>query len=305
MARTKIRRYVAAGAAVSIGATGLVTLLSAVSSAAVIGSLTITPTTGADDTPISVRTSSGCPSGGTNITVRVLGPGFPAAGQVVVGNTDAGVSQSGPFSVPLSDTLRAFASQQNPPATLNGKYTLDLRCQDAFGTQDLGNFTGTLTFSGPSSYTAAPAASPSASATPTSTASPRPTATATTAPTTAPPTTRPPTTAPPTTAPPVAQGFALRISPEYARVKSGAVLQLATRLVRSNGAHVPGQRVGFYTRPRGGSQFVLSRRTVTDGAGLSFATFTVRDDFRYFTNYNTATGAVGARSIPGLVQIVR
>lgn len=305
MAGKTTRRYAAAGAAATVAATGLVALLGpSSSSAAVVGSLTLTPASGADSTPLSVNTSAGCPSGGTNVVVRVLGSGFPTAGQVVVGNTDAGVSQSQPFSVALSDTLKAFAAQQSPPATLSGTYTLSLKCQDVFGTTDFGDFTGQITFTSPTSFVsgAAPTTPPPTTAPPT-TAPPTTRPPTTAPPTTAPPTTRPPTT--PTTTAPVASGFALRISPEYLRVKAGTTVVLSTRLVRSDMSHVPGKAVGFFTRTRGGSTFALSRRTVTDDDGLSYGFFRVADDFRWYTNYNLSSTTVGARSTGGLVQIVR
>lgn len=308
MAAQPIRRHVAAGAAATVVATGLVALLgSSSTSAAVVGSLTVSPTSGADSTPLSVTTSAGCPSGGTNVVVRVLGSGFPAGGQVVVGNTDAGVSQSQPFSVALSDTLKAFAAQQSPPATLSGTYTLSLTCQDVFGTTDFGDFTGQITFTSPTTYVsgAAPTTAPPTTQPPT-------TAPTTAPPTTAPPTTRPPTTAPPTTAAPttppvapVAAGFALRISPEYIRVKPGTTVVLSTRLVRGDMSHVPAKAVGFYTRGRGGTTFALSRRTVTDDDGLSYGFFRPADDFRWYTNHNVSATQVGARSTGGLVQIAR
>lgn len=314
MAGKTTRRYAAAGAAATVAATGLVALLGpSSSSAAVVGSLTVSPPSGADSTPLSVTTSAGCPSGGTNVVVRVLGNGFPTAGQVVVGNTDAGVSQSQPFSVALSDTLKAFAAQQSPPATLSGTYTLSLKCQDVFGTTDFGDFTGQITFTSPTTYV-----SGAAPTTPPPTTAPPTTGPSTAPPTTAPPTTRPPTTAPPSTAPPttrppttptttapVAPGFALRISPEYLRVKAGTTVALSTRLVRGDMSHVPGKAVGFFTRSRGGSTFALSRRTVTDDDGLSYGFFRVADDFRWYTNYNVSPTTVGARSTGGLVQIVR
>jgi hypothetical protein len=328
VAGTSTRRVAAVGAATTVAATGLVALLGASQSgAAVVGSLTVSPASGADSTPLTVTTSAGCPSGGTNVVVRVLGNGFPANGQVVVGNTDAGVSQSQPFSVALSDTLKAFAAQQSPPATLSGTYTLSLRCQDVFGSSDFGDFTGQITFTSPTTYVSGtgPTAAPTTAAPTTAPPTARPTTAApttapptvaptTAAPTTAPPTVTPtsarPTTAAPTTAPPAvtptqapAPGFALRISPEYVRVRPGTTVVLSTRLVRGDLSYVPERAVGFYTRPKGGATFVLSRRAVTDDEGLAYGVFRPTGDFRYFTNFNSSATTVGARSPFGLVQV--
>lgn len=92
------------------------------------------------------------------------------------------------------------------------------------------------------------------------------------------------------------------------RVARGAEVALSARLKRgaANGPQkeCPGERVGFYTRDRGQSQYVLIRGTnvVTDSRGLVFASKIARDDFRFFGNYNTAPTTIGARSGTTLVQ---
>ena len=160
-----------AGATLVLGATAL--LGSGPAGAGTLGSLTLTPPTGADTTPISVRTSNGCPADAPNIIVAVTGKGFPAAGQTVVGNTSAGVSSSGPFSVALSDTLAAFAAQQPTPVPLDGVYELTLTCRTALDPASRGTYTDTLFFSSPTAYTTdVPAqASPSPPASPAPSAS--------------------------------------------------------------------------------------------------------------------------------------
>ena len=159
-----------AGATLVLGATAL--LGSGPAGAGTLGSLTLTPPTGADTTPISVRTSGGCPADAPNIIVAITGKGFPASGQTVVGNTNAGVSSSGPFSVALSDTLAAFAAQQPVPAPLDGVYELTLTCRTALDPASRGTYTDTLLFSSPTAYTtdvptqASPSPSASAPASP-------------------------------------------------------------------------------------------------------------------------------------------
>lgn len=160
MSKTALRAL--AGAALVLGATAL--LGAGPAGAGTLGSLTITPATGADTTPLSVRTSAGCPADAPNITVAITGAGFPAAGQNVVGNTDAGVSSSGPFSIALSDTLAAFEAQQPTPQPLSGVYDLTLTCRTALDPASKGTYTGQLLFTSPTAYTTdVPAASPSPS----------------------------------------------------------------------------------------------------------------------------------------------
>jgi hypothetical protein len=126
-----------------------------------LGSLYVDPPTGADDTPLTLLTSGGCPAPATNVVARVTGPGFPSAGQIVVGNTDAGVARSGSFSVVPGDTLRSFAALQPTPALLRGTYRVVVSCQEALGSTSLGDYVGTLVFASPASYAARnPAAKP-------------------------------------------------------------------------------------------------------------------------------------------------
>lgn len=103
----------------------------------------------------------------------------------------------------------------------------------------------------------------------------------------------------------VAPGFRLRTSPTATVVRPGTVVQLAARLVRSDRSAVVGARVGIYTRGRGAATFRLSRTAVTGADGLAFVTVAPRDDFRWYANYDLSSTARGARSAPGLVQVLR
>jgi hypothetical protein len=100
---------------------------------------------------------------------------------------------------------------------------------------------------------------------------------------------------------PPGQAYGLRISPSYAKVKKGAALQLFTRLVRGN-QECPGERVGWYTRGKGGTIYRLSRATTTQGRGLVAQTYIVGNDFRWFTDHLRNNARV-AQSPGGLVQI--
>lgn len=119
-----------------------------------LGTLFVDPPTGADDTPLDLLTSGGCPAPATNVVARAFGNGFPAGGQIVVGNTDAGVRRGSAFSVVPGDTLRAFAALQPTPGVLSGSYRVVVSCQEALASESLGDYVGTLVFSSPRSYTA-------------------------------------------------------------------------------------------------------------------------------------------------------
>ncbi len=116
---------------------------------------TVQPAHGADDTPIQVLTSGGCPSPATSILARVYGAGFPAEGVNVVGNTSAGVRRDSAFTVPLVVTLRDVARDQQQLVTLRGTYRIDVICRTARDPKPLGTYSAALAFSSPTAWTAA------------------------------------------------------------------------------------------------------------------------------------------------------
>jgi hypothetical protein len=159
--RIRLSRVLAAGAAtlVATGAAVLGTALSA--SAADIGTLTVNPASGGDDSPLSVSTSGTCPTNATTIQVTIKGTGFPAAGFNIVGATSLAnvpTNAGGGYDIIVSDTLRNYAAQQTPPATLAGNYTITAVCRTALSSTSLGDFPGVIQFTSPTTYiTPAPA----------------------------------------------------------------------------------------------------------------------------------------------------
>ncbi|NHC14858.1 hypothetical protein [Motilibacter deserti] len=117
--------------------------------------LLVVPESGRDVSPMSLQTTGSCTLPATNVVGLVRGPGFPEAGQVVVGNTDVGVSSSAAFSLPLGDTLRSYAAQQQPPAPLKGTYELVLSCREPLGPSLL-EYRAELVLPGDGTYTLKP-----------------------------------------------------------------------------------------------------------------------------------------------------
>jgi hypothetical protein len=150
--------------------------------ATTLGALRFSPATGTDLSAVTVETTAACPSQAKNILAKVYGPGFPADGKNVVGNTaisafDKASTGSG-LSVPLQSTLRFFANSQAKPFNLVGTYRVVVTCRLPFGTSDFGEFAGTLTFDSTSKYVAEePAVVPSASSSSTGSTSTAPAAT--------------------------------------------------------------------------------------------------------------------------------
>ena len=113
----------------------------------------ISPTSGTDESYFSLVTSGGCPS--SNVLGRVFGHGLPTTGSVVVGNTSAGVSATAGFTAPLGVTLRQVIFDQPELSRLTGTYRLVLTCRAAGAAQSHGDYVTQITFSTPTSWTAA------------------------------------------------------------------------------------------------------------------------------------------------------
>ena len=120
--------------------------------AASAGSLSFTPSSGADTTPMFLVTPKACPTAATNVVANALGHGFPASGQPVLGNTTAGISHTAPFVMPLQDSFNGLAAVNG--ATLMGPYQITFRCTDSLGIKTFAAFTGTVTFSDAHHFTA-------------------------------------------------------------------------------------------------------------------------------------------------------
>ncbi|MFE6171966.1 Ig-like domain-containing protein [Streptomyces sp. NPDC056464] len=122
--------------------------------AAEIGTATVAPATGADTSPMSLTTSGACPDNATNIIASVTGSGFPAGGQIVVGNSPIssyGTAGNGGLIIPLTDTMRGYA-QTAGFTTLTGKYTFTITCRTAFNATSLGDFPASVWFTSNTAY---------------------------------------------------------------------------------------------------------------------------------------------------------
>jgi hypothetical protein len=123
---------------------------------AVAGRLAVLPATGTDQSALTLVTSGGCPAG-SNLLATISGPGFPAAGQNVVGNTALTAFQrtsAGGFRIPLSLILRDVAALPARPVTFHGTYAVTVVCRDRVRLPSLGTFVGSLTFATPHAYRA-------------------------------------------------------------------------------------------------------------------------------------------------------
>ena len=190
----------------------VVTASTATAAQASLGSLTLSPASGADTDLITVATVStavakGCPAGATTITGRIVGPGVWATGfdTFPATSTTAAAAASGELAVTLSGSLSSIATAHQVAIAI-GTYQIAISCTDAAATS-YGAFTASLSFSSSTHYdmvttaplaasdtptpspttSATPSPSPSQSPTPSPsaspTATPSPTATASTTPT--------------------------------------------------------------------------------------------------------------------------
>lgn len=168
---------------VALGAAGLLTagltsavLISSASAAGArysgspVGTLSITPTSGSNQSAINYATSAPCPSGDSFFTL-LFGAGMPDAGEVVTSKTSANFSTSAPINSAFQNTPQYYATKNN--TTLSGTYDVVLRCTSGLSTSSLGDFRSTITFSSPTAYSAS-GASPAPTSSPTGSPSPSP-----------------------------------------------------------------------------------------------------------------------------------
>jgi hypothetical protein len=166
-----LRRKLGLTLAPVVAAAGLTVGLAPTAGAAQLGTLSVTPPTGATDAVGNVAfvASAPCPETATNFIVSFSGAGA-AAGTNAVGTSEIADQAGLPITAALGNTWNAWAGPAGVPLPLTGAATLTLQCTDLFGAEDLGTFVGTVTFAG-GTYTAdGPAATP----TPTPATSPTP-----------------------------------------------------------------------------------------------------------------------------------
>jgi hypothetical protein len=120
-----------------------------------LGSLSFTPVTGLDTTPLLLTTHStgaspGCPTGTTNVRAVINGPAgwanIPA-----IGNSTSGVSTTADFSVPVADTFSGLAAS-NSLTIVAGQYDFTLLCQNRLGSTVFGTFIGSIWFTDATHY---------------------------------------------------------------------------------------------------------------------------------------------------------
>ena len=120
------------------------------------GTLAVLPAKGTDLTTLLIVTAAACPAG-TNIQATLSGPGFPAAGQNIVGNSPITAyerTRTGGLRIPISLTLRDIANLPVQVVHYAGRYQVTVNCRDRVRLPVLASFTGTLVFSSPQAYAA-------------------------------------------------------------------------------------------------------------------------------------------------------
>ncbi|GAA2743574.1 hypothetical protein [Kitasatospora cinereorecta] len=122
------------------------------------GTLAFDYPTGHDDDAIDLLTSGPCPDPAADyLGVRITGRGFPAEGVPLTGTTAVSAYRpagNGGFVVPLANTLRVVANRSGL-AALSGPYTITASCRGKVNPAPLREFSGVVTFSSPSTWTAA------------------------------------------------------------------------------------------------------------------------------------------------------
>ncbi|WP_052432739.1 Ig-like domain-containing protein [Streptacidiphilus carbonis] len=119
----------------------------------VLGTLTATPATGADNDGMSFSTSGACNSGADYVQIYVTGEGFTTATNVTPNQAISTLptTANGGYIFALVDTMRQDA-QDAGIAALSGKYDFTMVCRNAFGATHYGDFTGSIWFTTPTTY---------------------------------------------------------------------------------------------------------------------------------------------------------
>lgn len=113
---------------------------------------TVSPTSGSDTDYLSIATSGGCPA--TNVVGRMFGAGLPATGAVVIGNTAAGVTQYGAFTLPLAVTMRDVIAEQPELFRPSGSYRLALSCHTSASLASVGDYVARITYTSSTAWAA-------------------------------------------------------------------------------------------------------------------------------------------------------
>jgi hypothetical protein len=149
---TRIAQRTALAVLVGLVATGTLILVGAPAQAAGSGGLTFIPAKGMDISPMYAVTPGPCPAQATNLIGRIYGKGFPAAGVVVIPNSDADVRHDAGFGVPLQDTIASFAAEAG--VRLQGPYKITVQCVNELATKVFSQFSGNVTFGNATHFTA-------------------------------------------------------------------------------------------------------------------------------------------------------
>ena len=129
----------------------VVSAVPAAASPAPVWQASITPTSGSDTDYLSIVTSGGCPA--TNVVGRMFGAGLPSTGAVVVGNTAAGVTPYGAFTMPLAVTMRDVIAEQPELFRPSGGYRLALSCHSSASLASLGDYVARITYTSSTAWT--------------------------------------------------------------------------------------------------------------------------------------------------------
>jgi hypothetical protein len=165
----RLPKRIALGTAtlMAAGSMAMIAAPAAHADSSVLGTLTATPATGADDDGMSFTSSGGCSGGGAGVQISVTGQGFAAAGTNVTPYQTVDSLPSAPgggYIFALVDTMRQDA-QEAGIAALSGKYVFTMVCKNAFGTATFGSYTGAIWFTTPTTYQSTDPSGPTVTAT--------------------------------------------------------------------------------------------------------------------------------------------
>lgn len=161
MFSNRFARYAATAVATATAIGAMTVLGTATASAASTGTITFSPSSGADTSVFNVNTSGVCPANDTYVDATITGGNFPANAVAINKEPVSVLAANGNgYSIAISNNLRQLATNYavtklDPDPSGKTAYTIDVQCIPALGNTVGADYSGQLTFSSETAWSSA------------------------------------------------------------------------------------------------------------------------------------------------------
>jgi len=119
-----------------------------------VGTLTVNPAEGGLDAVLSFNTSDSCPNPANASIAKIYGAGFTAQGQNLTGVAQGNTSNTTPFTIAASMSLRDLAALMPVPQAYAGDYKIVATCRLLANPTPIAEFVGHIKFVSPTVFVA-------------------------------------------------------------------------------------------------------------------------------------------------------